>query len=158
MLFASRYLKLARLPPRSALPIAPLPSISKIPFPRLKLARLQSCSAVFYRAFTFYLGKPISRFLVSCFPDSKYLRVLRVLRGEIEIVSARPLLQRTRSDGQAFKPSRRDRSPIRYIRGIRGALTSFLYSCRLVSIRGWMFLRMSAFEHARGGCALRIRS
>ena len=54
MLFASRYLKLARLPPRSALPIAPLPSISEIPFPRLKLARL---ALGVTSAFTFYLGK-----------------------------------------------------------------------------------------------------
>ena len=32
-----------------------------------------------HRAFTFYLGSP-----TSSIPDSKYLRVLRVLLGEIE--------------------------------------------------------------------------
>jgi hypothetical protein len=44
------------------------------------------------------------------FSDSKYLRDLRALRGE-EIVSARVPLQRMRSNGQAFKSTRRgDRS------------------------------------------------
>ena len=51
--------------------------------------------------------KPSGHFLGLSFPDSKYLRELRVLRGEIEIVSARLPLQRTPSDGQAFKPGRR---------------------------------------------------
>jgi hypothetical protein len=76
-------LKLGRRPTHSALPMAPLPSISEIPF------------------------------LGSCFPDSKYLRDLRALRGE-EIVSAVAPLQRMQSNGQAFKPTRRgDRSPIK---------------------------------------------
>jgi hypothetical protein len=62
-----------------------------------------------HRAFTFYLGNPISSilgFLDSCFLDSKTLRELRMLCREIDIVSAWPT-----------KPGRRgDRFPIRDIR------------------------------------------
>ena len=60
------------------------------------------------------LGNPISSvpdFLI------QNLRDLRVLRGEIEDRFAGTPLQRTRSDGQAFKRGRRGhRSPIHAIR------------------------------------------
>jgi hypothetical protein len=39
---------------------------------------------------------------------------------------------------------------IRGICLIRGSL--FFDWCRCVAISAWMFLRMSALEHARGGC------
>src|SRR6266853_5926629 len=54
-----RRLKLARLPPCSELPIAPLPSISLIPSARLKLACFPTRSPP-PRGFTFYLADPIS--------------------------------------------------------------------------------------------------
>src|SRR6266481_3320928 len=79
---SSPHLKLARRQPRSALPIAPLPSISEIPFSRLKPARLPIRSPL---PSQYYLLSWKSDFLGSCFPNSKYLRELRVLRGQIEI-------------------------------------------------------------------------
>jgi hypothetical protein len=64
-------------------------------------------------------------FLGSCFPNSN-LRELRVLRGEIEDHFSGAPLQRTRSDGQAFKRGRRGhRSPIRAIRVIGGSASPY---------------------------------
>jgi hypothetical protein len=102
------------------LPSAALPSISEIPFPRLKLARLPTGSTLPCTSLPSISEIPFPRFLGSWFPDSKYLRDLRALRGE-EIVSAVAPLQRMRSNGQAFKPTRRgDRSPISGVRAICG--------------------------------------
>src|SRR5262245_1978142 len=51
-----------------------------------------------HRAFAFYPENPISSI-----PDSNISVSFVFFRGEIQTVSARPSLQRTRSDGQRFK-------------------------------------------------------
>src|SRR6266700_3988162 len=64
-------LKLARLPPCSAPPIAPLTSISLIPSARLKLACFPTRSPP-PRGFTFYLADPISS-IAQISADSDFL-------------------------------------------------------------------------------------
>jgi hypothetical protein len=53
-------LKLARLPPRSPLPFAALPSVSLLPAAPLKLACFPRSLAAARRGFTFYVADPLS--------------------------------------------------------------------------------------------------